>query len=155
MTEDEVVHVGGAADSGHVMLLIASAKSRTLRTLPWGTPSSWGKVSERVAPTRTRKERSARRFWMRMGRSHLKPKEWRRTLLEIKENTQDKLTFSEGCRDIMLQTEKRVSCGTKPTKAELKGRKSTEGFENHDEAVSDDPLQNLADAAKQRDGYCI
>ena len=66
-------------------------------------------------------------------------------LLEIKENIQDKLTFSEGCREIMLQTEKRVSRGTKPAKAELKGGKSTEGFEDPDEAVSDDPRRSRAE----------
>ena len=71
--------------------------------------------------------------------------------LEIKEDTQNKLTFAKGCRDIVFQAKKRVSRGAKPTKAELKGRKSIEGFEDPDEAVSDDPLQNLAEAAKQRD----
>ena len=56
-------------------------------------------------------------------------------LLEIEENTQHKLTFSEGCRDLVLQKEKRVSRGKKPMKAELKGRKSTEGFEGRDEVM--------------------
>ena len=72
-------------------------------------------------------------------------------LLEVKENTQDKLTFSENCRD-MFQTEMRMSRGTKPAKAELKERKDTKGFEDPNEVVGDDPLQHLAEAAKQGDG---
>ena len=65
--------------------------------------------------------------------------------------TSQQLMHSEGCKDIMFQTENRVSRGTKPTKTKLKGRESTEGFEDPDETVSDDPLQNLAEAAKQRE----
>ena len=72
--------------------------------------------------------------------------------LKIEENTQDKLTVSESCRDIMFQTEKRVSGGTKPPKTELKGRELTEGFEDPNEAVGDNPLQYLEETSKQRDG---
>ena len=70
-------------------------------------------------------------------------------LLEVEENIQDKLTVSESCRDIMFQTEKRVSRGTKLLRTELKERV---GAEDPNEAVRDDLLKNLADAAKQRDG---
>ena len=59
-------------------------------------------------------------------------------LLEVEENTQYKLTVSEGCRDIIFQTEKRVSRGTKPPKTELKGREGAEGFQDPNKAVGDE-----------------
>ena len=50
----------------------------------------------------------------------------------------------------MFQKGNRVSRGTKASKAKLKGRKGTERFKDPNEAVGDDPLQHLAEAAKQR-----
>ena len=62
--------------------------------------------------------------------------------LEVEENTQDKLMVPERCRDIMFQMEKRVSRGTKRLKTKLK-REGTEGFEDLNEAVVEEPLQYL------------
>ena len=51
----------------------------------------------------------------------------------------------ESCKNIMFQTEKRVSRGTKFLKTELKGRTGPKGFEDTHEAVGD-----RAEAAEQR-----
>ena len=53
--------------------LIASAKSMTLRMLPWGTPFSWRKRADMEVPTLTRKYLSFKKFLITHPRLPLTP----------------------------------------------------------------------------------
>ena len=55
--------------------LIVKTKQRTLRILPWGTPSIWSKDGERVSPTRTQKVRLVNKCRMKIGKCPQKPRE--------------------------------------------------------------------------------